>query len=141
MTSATVVRGGVGASGREPIWDRREAWVVALIVAHSVAVGVMLTFFPAWATRFAGWESLDGFFFTRQGGIFHFVVAFAYTYEWLRLRGVTILVVTKSTACLFLVAATVLGEAAWSVPFSAVGDGLMGLVALAIHILASRDEE
>lgn len=129
------------AEGREPTWDRLEGWVVGLIVAHSVGVGVLLTFFPAWATSFGGWDDLDAFFFTRQGGIFHFVVAFAYGYEWLRLRGVTILVVTKSVACMFLVGATVAGEAAWSVPFSAVGDGLMGLVTFAIHLLASRDDE
>lgn len=134
-------RGPAGIGSREAAWERLEGWLVTLIVAHSLAVGVMLAFFPAWAVRFGGWEHPDSLFFIRQGGIFHFVVAFAYSYEWLRLRGVTILVATKSIACLFLVTVTVMGEGAWSVPFSAVGDGMMGLVALVAHLLASRGDE
>lgn len=118
-------------------WHRLEAWVVALVILHSVAVGAMLTFLPGWSTRFGGWEGVEPLFFPRQAGVFHFVVSFAYAWEYLRLRGVTILVVTKAVACVFLMAATLFGEAAWSVPFSGVADGLMGLVVLGIHQLGA----
>jgi hypothetical protein len=116
-------------------WERLEIWVVALVIAHSVGVGLMLTFAPGWSTRFAGWPDVEPLFFPRQAGVFHFVVAFAYGYELLRVRGVTILVLTKAVACIFLVAATLFGESAWSVPFSGVADGMMGLVVLAVHQL------
>lgn len=121
-------------------WHRLEGWVVVLVILHSVAVGVMLTLFPGWSTRFGGWEGVDPLFFPRQAGVFHFVVSFAYAWEYLRLRGVTILVVTKVVACAFLMAATLFGEAAWSVPFSGVADGLMGLVVLGIHQLGAPPE-
>jgi len=116
-----------------PLRRRVERWLVALIVLHSAIVGAMLVFDAGWATRFAGWPHVAPLFFPRQAGAFHFVVAFAYAYEYLRLRGVTILVFTKSVAFLFLVGAWVLGEGAWSVPFSGLSDGLMGLSALVVH--------
>ncbi|MGD2115461.1 MAG: hypothetical protein PVG07_10435 [Acidobacteriota bacterium] len=116
-------------------WERLEVWLVVLVIVHSVAVGLMLTFAPGWSTRFAGWPDAEPLFFPRQAGIFHFVVAFAYGYELIRLRGVTILVLTKAAACLFLVAATLFGESAWSVPFSGAADGMMGVAVLAIHQL------
>jgi len=117
---------------------RLERWLVALIVAHSAAVGAMLLFDAGWATRFAGWPAVHPLFFPRQAGAFHFVVAFAYAYEYARLRGVTILVFTKSVAFVFLVSAWVLGEGAWSVPLSGLSDGLMGLTALVVHRLTAR---
>ena len=98
----------------------------------------MLLFDAGWATRFAGWPAVHPLFFPRQAGAFHFVVAFAYAYEYARLRGVTILVFTKSVAFVFLVGAWVLGEGAWSVPFSGLSDGLMGLAALVVHRLTAR---
>jgi len=126
-------------NGRLP-WARLERWLVVLIVLHSAAVGAMLLFAAGWSTRFGGWPAVDPLFFPRQAGAFHFVVAFAYLYEYLRLRGVTILVFTKSVALVFLIAAALLGEGAWSVPFSGIGDGLMGLAALLVHwrVLADR---
>ena len=105
-----------------------ERWLVWLIAVHSIGVGVVLTFFPAWATGFGGWSDLNNFFFVRQGGIFHFVVAFGYLLEYRRHGGVTLLVVTKTMACVFLLGSVAGGETAWSVPFSGVTDGMMGLV-------------
>jgi hypothetical protein len=123
---------------RRATWSRIERWLVALIVVHSVAVGALLLFDAGWATRFAGWPAVDPLFFPRQAGAFHFIVAFAYAYEYVRLRGVTILVFTKSVALVFLIGAWVLGEGAWSVPFSGLSDGLMGLTALAVHRVTLR---
>lgn len=126
-------------NGRLP-WARVERWLVVLIVLHSAAVGAMLLFAAGWSTRFGGWPAVDPLFFPRQAGAFHFVVAFAYLYEYTRFRGVTILVFTKSVALVFLVVVALLGEGAWSVPFSGAGDGMMGLAALLVHwrVLATR---
>ena len=119
-------------------WRRVEGWLVGFVVLHSLAVGAMLLFAPGWSTRFAGWTEVDPFFFPRQAGVFHFVVSFAYMYELARFRGVTILLFTKTVAFLFLISAGLSGETAWSVPFSGVSDGLMGLSVGVVHHLARR---
>lgn len=125
----------VGERGGERI-RHLEGLLVALVAAHSVAVGVMLTVLTPWAVGFAGWEEVTPLFFPRQAGVFHFVVAFAYLYEYWRLRGVTVLVTTKALAAAFLVAVALEGELAWSVIVSGVADALMGVTVLAVHLLA-----
>ena len=114
-------------------WARLERWLVWLIAAHSVAIGVLLLAVPAWAVRFAGWEGAEPLFFLRQAGVFHFVVATGYLLEYHRSGTVTLLVVTKALACVFLLASAALTDTAWSVWFSGVTDGGMGLVALLVH--------
>ncbi|MDX1632011.1 MAG: hypothetical protein R3234_09130 [Thermoanaerobaculia bacterium] len=127
--------GGMEKSER---WRRVETWLVGLVVLHSLTVGAMLLFAPGWSTRFAGWSGVAPLFFPRQAGVFHFVVSFAYVYELVRFRGVTILLFTKAAAFLFLISAGLFGETAWSVPFSGVADGLMGLSVGVVHHLARR---
>lgn len=112
---------------------RIERLLVLLVALHSVAVGAMLLLAPAWAVEFAGWAGADPLFFPRQGGAFHFVAAFAYVYEHRRLESVTILAFTKALAVVFLLSVAAAGEAAWSVPFSGLSDGLMGATVLAVH--------
>lgn len=113
---------------------RLEHWLVLLIVAHSAGVGALLLFVPSWALGFAGWSAGGGdLFFPRQAGVFHFVVAFGYFHEYLRHRGVTLLVVTKTAAFLFLTAMALGGELAWAVTVSGVADGLMGLAVALVH--------
>ncbi len=112
---------------------RLERWLVVLVALHSAAVGAMLLGAPAWSASFGGWGRGTTLFFTRQGGVFHFIVAFAYLWEYRRLRGVTLLVAAKATAALFLLASFGLGEPAWAVPLSGVTDGLMGAAVLAVH--------
>lgn len=114
-------------------WRRLERWLVVLVAVHSLAVGAMLLLAPGWSVRFAGWSGAEPLFFPRQAGAFHFVVAFGYLHEHLRWRGVTLLVVTKGIALVFLGAAFALGEAAWSVPLSGLADGLMGAAVWAVH--------
>ena len=118
---------------RKRSWERLEAWLVYLITLHSLAVGVMLLGAPNWAVSFGGWDGVETTFFVRQAGAFHFVVAFAYLYEYLRFRSVTILVVTKGLALVFLLAIWACGEQAWSVPFSGLADGAMGAVTWVAH--------
>jgi hypothetical protein len=125
-----------------PAWRARlaasEGPLVYLIALHSAIVGLMLLAFPAWAVPFAGWDGATPLFFPRQAGIFHFVVVIGYLGEWRRERNVRLLVATKAIAFAFLIGAWLDGESAWSVPFSGVADGLMGLVAALVHREASR---
>lgn len=114
-------------------WPRLERWLVWLIAAHSVGIGVLLLAMPAWAVRFAGWQGAEPLFFLRQAGVFHFVVATGYLLEYHRSGTVTLLVVTKALACVFLLASAALTDTAWSVWFSGITDGGMGLVAWLVH--------
>jgi hypothetical protein len=115
-----------------------EGPLVYLIALHSALVGLMLLAFPEWSVRFAGWAGADPWFFPRQAGIFHFVVVIGYLGEWRRHRGVSLMVATKGIAFAFLMGAWLEGESAWSVPFSGVSDGLMGLAVALVHRVASR---
>jgi hypothetical protein len=110
-----------------------ERWLVLLIAAHSVMVGLMLVLAPAWSIRFAGWAGAEPLFFARQAGAFHLVVAIGYVIEHLRSGGITLLVCTKTIAFVFLIGAVLMGEEAWSVPFSGVADGAMGALVWAVH--------
>jgi hypothetical protein len=101
---------------------------VILVAAHSAAVGVALTAFPEWATAFAGFGPVRPLFLARQAGVFHLVLAAGYLIE-LRRGSVTLLVTAKSVAAVFLAASWLTGAPGWSVPFSAAGDALMGLLA------------
>jgi len=117
-----------------------ERWLVALITAHTVGVGAMLLFAPEWScTVFGGWSSLGPLFFPRQSGIFHFILAFAYLLEYRRLRTVTIMVVAKALALLFLLSCAALDGVPWVVPFSGVTDGLMGLTIFVVHRAAAKE--
>lgn len=116
---------------------RAEAVLVAAVVAHSVAVGLVLVAMPAWGLRFGGWSAVPPLFFPRQAGVFHFAVSFGYALEFLRARGVTLLVFTKSLAVVFLAAATAAG-APWLVPASAAADGAMIAAVLLVHRAALR---
>jgi hypothetical protein len=100
--------------------------LVLLVAAHSAAVGVALAAFPEWATGFAGFGPVRPVFFARQAGVFHLVLAAGYLLE-LRRGSVRLLVTAKAIATVFLVAAWLGGVGAWSVPFSAAGDAVMGL--------------
>ncbi len=122
-------------------WRLLERWLVRLIAAHSVAIGVMLLAVPAWAVRFAGWGSAEPLFFLRQAGVFHFVVATGYLLEYRRSGTVTLLAVTKSMACAFLLASAVLTDTAWSVLFSGIVDGAMGCAAVLVHRRAASGED
>lgn len=124
-----------GAEARADGLGRLLPAYVVLVALHSYAVGAFLLFATEWGARFGGFGEVSPPFFARQAGIFHFVLATAYLVEWFRYGGVVILLAGKATAVVFLVAMWALGTEAWSVPFSALGDGLMGLVAL---VLARR---
>jgi hypothetical protein len=121
--------------------SRAERAVVWLIALHSYAVGIGLVFFTSWGLRLGGWEGASPLFFPRQAGAFHLVVATGYLMEYLRQRGVSLLLVTKAIAFVFLTAATALGDEPWVVPVSGALDGLMGLTVLVLHRWARRESD
>ena len=110
-----------------------EGLLVGAIALHSYGVGFILVLAPGWALRFAGWASLGPPFFPVQAGIFHLVLATGYLLEYRRHHGVSLLLVAKTTAFVFLMGATVLGGVPWAVPVSGMADGLMGLAAALVH--------
>ena len=118
---------------------RVERWLVVLIALHSYAVGAGLLFLTAWGARLGGWDELRPLFFARQAGAFHFVIASAYLIEYFRYGGVSVLILTKSIAVVFLAAMTVAGEP-WLVPASGVADAAMGAAVLYVRRWARWSE-
>ena len=122
-------------------WQTMELWLVVLISLHSMAVGVFLLFLPDWSAAFGGWGQVEHRFFPRQGGAFHLVVAAGYLHEYLRYRGVTLLIIAKLTAVIFLVAMTFINvDGAWAVPASAAADGSMALAVAVVHRWVRRGQ-
>lgn len=115
-----------GPAGSLP-WPRLLRWLLVLVALHSYAVGFFLLFLTEWGARFGGFGVVTPPFFARQAGIFHFVLATGYVIEQFRYGGVALVLTAKATAVVFLVAMVLAGVDAWSVPLSALGDGLMGL--------------
>lgn len=112
--------------------SRLERTVVALVILHTVGVGVVLLFAPDLVLAVGGFER-GPTFFVRQGGAFHLVAAAAYAAEYRRLGTVRLLVGTKAWATVFLGSTWLLGETAWAVPFSAAADGAMGVIVWWVH--------
>ena len=110
-----------------------ERAVVTLIALHSIVVGVMLMFFTEWAVEFAGWSDADPIFFIWQAGAFHFVLATGYLVEYFRWRSISLLLIAKTTAFVFLIGGSMLADTPWSVWFSGLADGAMALVAYLVH--------
>lgn len=113
--------------------ERLLQWFVWLVVLHSVAVGAVMVTATEWAVAFGGWPTGGALFFARQFGVFHFVVAAAYAVEYVRYRGVTILVAAKTMAVLSLGYALAIEGALWPVWLAAAGDAVMGLAAWVLH--------
>jgi len=109
---------------------RAETALVSLIALHSVVVGLLLVFATDWGARFGGFGEVSPRFFARQAGAFHFVVAGVYMMEYVRYRGVLLLVLTKSAAVVFLSLTVALDHAPWLVVLSGAGDAAMGLAVL-----------
>lgn len=125
-------RAGAGRAGRA------ERWLVVLIAVHTFAIGIALLAAPGWALRFGGWATVPPPFFPRQAGVFHLVLGTGYLLEYVRHRGVALLLTAKALATVFLVAATLLGDAPWFVGCAGAADGMMGLAVLLTRRMARR---
>ena len=100
-----------------------------LIAAHSFVIGIVLLFLTRWGTALGGWPEVIPLFFPRQGGIFHIVVASGYLLDYFRHGSVTFLLLAKILAVAFLTGIMVIEPgASWTIPLSAVGDGMMALM-------------
>jgi hypothetical protein len=117
-------------------WQTVEHWLIVLIAVHSAGIGLLALVATEWGVRFSGFEGASPLFFPRQVGIFHVVVAIAYLIEWVRYRGVSVLVTTKAIAVAFLTAMLLVDRLPWVVPLSAAGDAAMGLAVLLVHLKA-----
>ena len=116
-----------------------ERTLIILIALHSIIVGVMLLFFAEWAVDFAGWSGADPIFFIWQAGAFHFVLAAGYLVEYSRTQTITLLLIAKTTAFVFLIGGSLLADTPWSVWFSGLADGAMALTAFLVHRAVNRD--
>jgi hypothetical protein len=110
-----------------------ERLLIVLIALHSFAVGLMFLLAPQWTMRFAGWTGIDPPFFAYQAGIFHVVLATAYLLEYHLHRGVSVLVMAKSVAFVFLITATIIDPIPWAVWTSGLIDGAMAIVVWWVH--------
>ena len=117
-----------------------ERILIFLISLHSFIVGIMLMFFADWAVRFAGWSGADPIFFIWQAGAFHFVLAAGYLVEYSRSGTVSVLLIAKTTAFVFLLGGSVLHDTPWSVWFSGFADGAMALTAFLVHKAVNRGQ-
>lgn len=117
-------------------WPRFESVAIALIALHSYTIGVFLLFFTEWGMRVGGWDRVEPLFFARQAGAFHLVVATGYLLEHLRHRGISLLIVAKSIAVLFLAIMIAAGNTSWTVWISLLGDAGMALVMMFLHRMA-----
>ena len=116
-----------------------ERTLIILIALHSIIVGVMLLFFAEWAVDFAGWSGADPVFFIWQAGAFHFVLAAGYLVEYSRTRTISLLLIAKTTAFVFLIGGSILADTPWSVWFSGLADGAMALTAFLVHRAVKSD--
>ena len=112
--------------------------LIFLISLHSIIVGLMLLFAADWAIRFAGWAGADPIFFIWQAGAFHFVLATGYLLEYSRSQTISLLLVAKTFAFVFLIGGSLLVETPWSVWFSGFADGAMSLTAFLVHRAVKR---
>jgi hypothetical protein len=121
-----------------PLNAAHERLLIILIALHSIIVGIMLMFFAEWAVRFAGWHGADPVFFIWQAGAFHFVLATGYLVEYFRWRSISLLLIAKTTAFVFLLGGSLLADTPWSVWLSSLADGTMALAAFLVHRAVAR---
>lgn len=114
-------------------WRRAERTLVVLIALHSAAIGLVALFATTWGLRLAGFEGARPLLFPRQVGIFHLLAACAYSIEYFRYRGVSILLTSKGLAVAFLAAIALVEELPRLIPLAAAGDAAMAIAVMAVR--------
>jgi hypothetical protein len=111
-------------------------WVVA---AHSIIMGLALITQPAFLMEWSGFKSGYERFFPAQGGVFHLLMAVAYSLGAANSRKYHFLIVfsvmVKAAATIFLLVYCFAVEFKWIILISGVSDGVMGA---AIYIALRR---
>ena len=117
--------------------------VLCLVALHSFLMGLILIFQPAFLMKFAGFSLQSERFFPTQGGVFHILMAVAYTmgavdaekYYYL----IVFSIIVKAVATLFLLSYCFSVEFKWIFLFCGIGDGVMGaMIFLALQNLRLR---
>jgi hypothetical protein len=103
--------------------ESAELVIVAAAAAQGLLVGAWLALFPEGALRVGGFPPAP-VFFVRFAGVLHVLLAGGYALEYMRFRGVTLLVIGKGVTAFFL-------ATAW------VGDGLPWLMVIAVFVEAA----
>ena len=109
-------------------------WFLFLIAAHSFIVGINLILFPAeWMTEF-GFAVISEEFFKVQGGVFHIVMAVAYSLACWRPIEYKILIIfsilAKFIATVFLFSYYFFSGPVVTILLSGIVDFFMGLILL-----------
>ena len=111
-------------------------WLIAL---HSFIVGIGLIVMPPQLMEFLGFNSLGDRFFQSQGGVFHIVMAIAYSLAALRTSRFECLIlfsiIVKFSATIFLFIYYFFAAQIWMVLLSGITDCLMGIVILLEYAL------
>jgi len=114
-------------------------WAIAL---HSMMVMVGLTLHPAGFMEIAGYRPLSEPFFAAQGGIFHLIMALAYSMAAMDLVRhrclITFAILVKGIATLFLFSYWIFVSHIPAVLASGFVDGAMALILWAAYISWSR---
>ncbi len=112
--------------------DRLLSTILWLVAVHSIAIGLALIAQPAILMEWSGFRPEYERFFPAQGGVFHLLMAVAYTlgavnsqkYHFL----IVFSVIVKAVATLFLFVYCFTIEFKWSILIFGIGDGVMGMM-------------
>ena len=104
--------------------------ILWLVAVHSILMGLALIFQPAILMEWSGFKSGYERFFPAQGGVFHLLMAVAYSlgatdsrkYHFL----IVFSVIVKAVATVFLIVYCITVEFKWIILASGIGDGVMG---------------
>jgi hypothetical protein len=111
-------------------------WLIAL---HSFFVGIGLIVMPIPVMEFLGYNSCADRFFPTQGGVFHIIMAIAYSLAALRTKRfecmILFSIIVKFSATFFLFTYYFLVSPIWMVLLSGITDCLMGIVILWAYLL------
>ena len=113
--------------------------LVLAVAAHSVVLGVCLLTFPAWTLKTVGWPYNGEIFWPSQAGLFLIILGIAYGAAVRFKPLLWLLVGSKGSAFVFLIAHAIWLEAPRLTLLLAALDGLMGLTVAAGMWWVSRE--
>jgi hypothetical protein len=123
----------VRSAERRRFWEGALNLLVLVVAGHSASLGLSLLLFPRWTLQLVGWPYDGQVFWPSQAGLFLVILGVAYA-SAIRVRpAIWLLIGSKASAVVFLLASVAWLGAPQIVALLGVADGLMGLaVALAL---------
>jgi len=114
-------------------------WLVSL---HSFLVGLALIFPPEIFMQTFEFLKVDEVFFRMQAGVFHILMSVIYGMAATNINKyrnlVTVSIIAKMIATIFLISFFILQEKIWIVLVSGIGDFLMGVILWNLQILNKK---